>query len=241
MVSRKFRYVVWMFFVVVCAACERIIPDEEQHGDTENDTDDDTEECYEGDAWIESPEDIEDIVSFSCVTGDLRIVSLGSLTHIDLPNLEWVGGNLSIDGNEFLESYSFKALTSVGSHLVVSDNPALQNMNLELLTSVQEVSINTNGSLKGITGFGLLTEISVALSVMGNQALESLDGFSNLTSVGIGLLFLCNDALPTCQVESLRKRLDPDGKSLEACYFDNQEDTCPTDDSGCPDDLVVNC
>lgn len=190
--------------------------DTDTDGDTDIDTDDwptDTE-CYWGDLTIADASDVATLEPWTCLTGGDLTITTSVLTDVDLPNLQWVGGNLIIENNTTLTSLSglsalfdvngdlnitgnaglttlsgLSALQSVGGSLEVASNPDLASLGLTAVNSVGIMSEDgsiTIDSNPALTNANLtsLTSVSGNLEIFDNDALASLSGLGAFASVG---------------------------------------------------------
>jgi len=147
--------------------------DADADGDTDADTDADTgsdtapDECYDGDFTITTLDDVAFFEPYPCITGDLGVEE-DEIGEIDLPNLEWVGGNLDIDWPPNLTDVTMEALETIVGRLELS-GVSLNVVHMSSLTSVG------------------------GLSSAGNSPLCDID-LSSLNTVGSeGLMFGSND------------------------------------------------
>jgi hypothetical protein len=89
------------------------------------------------------------------IWGDLRIQQTATTqltTTNGLGQLQWVGGDIEISGNDSLTTVFLPALTSVGQDVSLSGNDSLTTVSLPALTSVgQDVSLSGNDSLATVS------------------------------------------------------------------------------------------
>ena len=76
-----------------------------------------------------------DLGSLASISGDVTLVNLSSLPHVDgLAALQTIGGGLTITDDHSLTSLTgLQAVTSVGGDLVIRDNPVLPTSQAEAL------------------------------------------------------------------------------------------------------------
>ncbi len=121
---------------------------------------------------------------------------LSSMTGLD--NVTSIGGNLSIGENVTLTSLTgLENVTSVGGDLWIANTAALTSlMGLDNLTSIGGViRIYFNNSLTNLSGLESLTCVVGDFWIIGNVALTSLTGLDNMTSIWGNLSIGGNDAL----------------------------------------------
>lgn len=165
--------------------------------------------CFVGNVTITETADIEALMPYACLTGDLTIRST-SLERVELPYLETVGGDVIIgagqtspDGNAALESLEgLSALTHVGGGVRIEKNPQLT-------------------SLRGLTSLETVTDY---LYINDNERLASIEGLSGLISVGGNLDIGGNPILPQCQACALSDQLETLGG--DTIFLRNLDDGC---------------
>lgn len=181
--------------------------------------------------------------SLASLTGleELSIMPTGELTISDHPELT------ALDGLENLEAVQ---------RLVITDNASL--VGFDGLDNLTEVTYNLwvfrNDSLIGLGGLSNLDHIGM-LALWDNPALTSLHGLSDDLEIGSWDLernpslaslegfedlvpeheftAIQNTALPTCALVAYRDSLQSDGWEGEVCIYQNLEDECDDDESGC--------
>jgi hypothetical protein len=179
--------------------------DTDADGDADTDADTETgDECWEGDFEITSVSDVAILEPYECVTGTLTVIDT-TLATLDLPNLEWVGGDLSVGDNASLTGLVASALSSIGGALEVGFwtsenegkyNPALSDLELGSLVFVgADLTVERNFNLASLDGLSSLAEVGGSLVIAANKSLADLDGLSSLVSVGQSLEIGNNDAL----------------------------------------------
>lgn len=182
---------------------------------------------YRGTLQINSPSDLRFASRYTSITGNLEIFhepnsesrfwvqdidALENLTHVGgilavgysilnnlngLKNLESIGGDLMIFGNEKLADLDgLKKLESIGGGVTISDNDQLTSLEgLRNLTSVGNIiTISGNDLLTNLAGLENMTAVNGDLDILSNDLLTSLAGLENITTVG-GLDIYNNDKL----------------------------------------------
>ncbi|MDB4265054.1 hypothetical protein N9893_03210 [bacterium] len=161
---------------------------------------------WEGDYIIDSLADIEAIIGYSSVAGNLTIHD-SYLTNLDgLSNLISIGGHLNIGNNASMTNLDgLSNVTWIGGGLVIESNGALTNLNgLSNVTSFNEyLKIHGNGALTNIDGLSNVTWIDGPMGVHSNTALTNLDGLSNVTWIDGSMEIGDNYALTSLNLDSL--------------------------------------
>lgn len=206
--------------------------------------DDASPECAEDPVWAGDVEigdemDLESLVGCTTIKGNLSIETT-ALTDVDaLYQLESVQGDLTIEGNEYLESVDGLArLDNVWGTITLGENTLLRGLDqLESLWLVGDVVIVSNMSLTTLAatdatvvgnvligGNYALTDVRIGpveavagdLHITSNSSLERLD-LDELTAVEGAVIITSNPRLPTCEAERLLQQLVDagfDGESL---------------------------
>jgi hypothetical protein len=129
--------------------------------------------CFQGNLTIENESDVERLAPFTCITGNL-VIAAPELTILDLPELNSIGGVLSI--------VSIHALT-----------------NLDGLSGLETihgtVGIDYNDALQNIDGLSSLKTVGESMYISFNNSLQNLDGLSGLETVGGTFLVRGNNSL----------------------------------------------
>ncbi len=156
-----------------------------------------TAPVWDGDYYIESSSDIENLNGYTGITGKLAISDSDIKDLSGLENLSSVGG-LSILNNDALTSLKgLENITSIDGGLWFYANPALKSLaELGNITSIEgDISFYYNSALTSLTGLENITSVSGDLYIRDNRALTSLTGLENITSVGGDLTINYNPAL----------------------------------------------
>ena len=153
---------------------------------------------FQGDYTITNEDDLNKLINYSVITGNLKIEKT-SLTNLDgLSNLTSVGGDLYIGYNAALPNLAgLSNITSVGGGLNICFNTVLTNLaGLSNITSVGGgLNIGFNPVLTNLAGLSSITSVGGGLSIGFNPVLTNLAGLSNITSVGGDLYIGYNAAL----------------------------------------------
>ncbi|HEY9160079.1 MAG TPA: hypothetical protein VIS94_03210 [Desulfomonilia bacterium] len=158
----------------------------------------DTAPVWDGDYYIETSADIENLNGYTDITGNLRIIGSDLKYMSGLENLSSIGGDLSFSGNESLTTLAgLENITSVGGSMWFYDNPALTSLAaLGNITSLGgDISFYYNSALTNLTGLENITSVGGELYIRDNRALTSLTGLENITSIGGDLTIYYNPAL----------------------------------------------
>jgi len=143
-------------------------------------------------------------INFPGCTEIVGNVEIGYSLWSDITNLDGlnvltsIGGDLSISGNEALNSLTgLDNVTSIGGDLKIHFNDSLTSLTglNKLPTIGGSLSIVDNENLTSLMGFDNLTSIGGHLEIAYNEGLTSLMGLENLTSTGTTLVIESNDAL----------------------------------------------
>jgi hypothetical protein len=153
---------------------------------------------WEGDYTIDTREDMENLLGYTEVTGNLTIKNT-SLENLDsLVCLTTVGGNFEIETNYDLTGLEgLVSLTSVNGNFYIRDNIFLNLQGLNNLSSVGgTLLIGDHVFMTSIEGFENLTSVGVTLLIANNRDLVSLPALQNLC---VGTLFRVQDNPNLCQ------------------------------------------
>jgi len=134
------------------------------------------------------------------VTGALRIKGTELADLTDLAGLHAVGGDLTVEGNDFLKSLSgLEGVKHIGDDLQIVRNTSL--VDLTGLESLREVSgdvvITGNVSLLDVRQLSGLGAVGGLISIRDNPLLASLIGFSGVATVGGSVLIERNGSITT--------------------------------------------
>jgi len=147
---------------------------------------------YTGDYIVLTLIDLFILQSYIVVTGSVTID--GSIASvIDLPHLQFVGGDLIIQNNADLTRLDMPSLIEVGSYLYIKTNDALTDIGLfdDLQYVHQSVIIEFNPELLNVNGFNSLIETR-SIYIRDNDSLLSIDGFNSyVNSEGVVSIIRC--------------------------------------------------
>lgn len=99
------------------------------------------DECVVGGVTLREAAEATALTPYPCITGSL-VVDTEELTHLELPNLQAIGGSLYVGGtgepeeNPWLTKIDLPALTSIGGGLHIHENRLLAELNLPVLENV---------------------------------------------------------------------------------------------------------
>ncbi len=147
------------------------------------------ERIFDGDILIDNDTDYQTFVasSYTEVTGDLTIRNVTFTTFLGLESLVSVGGTLTIEDNENLQSLESLIAMEQVNGLLVQNNVSL--INFEGLQALHTIgnsgfSILGNHSMIDVQGLDSLTMIEGDLNIGGENSIASLSGFSTLNNIG---------------------------------------------------------
>lgn len=234
--------------------------DVDTDSDSDTDADTDTGTCedliWEGDYSIDAGADIEPLVSYAEVTGDLIITADGisnisalqclrdvggDLLVLEASNLvdlgglqalDAVGGNLAVTdvpdaGTGDMSNVTLPSLSDVGGDLVVTDHPILSNLSVSNLTAIGgDFVVARNPSMATLTALDLIA-INGSFVFTDNDNCEDFDGMYPLSTINGDLTVVANESLPYCQVCDLLDQLS--GFDGDVTCHDNVSDTCWAD------------
>lgn len=114
---------------------------------------------FQGSFVLTNQIDLATIAGYAEITGDLSIAAPGMI-DISLPNLEVIGGHLTVIDNPDLVTLDLLHLRTVGAELKIYEAPALVTLSLPALERVGE---------------SVLIGLTAGLTARTNQALERLE------------------------------------------------------------------
>ena len=139
------------------------------------------------------------------IFGDLILVDTKFKDLLGLENLEYVGGDLRIEQQDFNQEIliGLDSLVFVGGNLIYGDNEGPISLDLfHNLTQIGGSLIieNNNGptifnGLEKVRGFEQLESIGGQLKIKNHNRLDTINNFQNLTNIGGQLLLEENDVL----------------------------------------------
>ncbi|MCY1719414.1 hypothetical protein OU798_03625 [Prolixibacteraceae bacterium Z1-6] len=123
------------------------------------------------------------------IEGNLSIISTEINSLNGLENLEYVGGKLLIEDNQYLKTFSgLQNLKHVGS-LAFSGNTHVRSFdNFEHLESIDSSIVIRNTYLEKITEFENISELKGDVVLENNSFLSNLSGLNNIESIGRDLI-----------------------------------------------------
>ena len=130
---------------------------------------------------------LDSLVQIETIGGNLDIIGnngLGSL--LGLSQLTSVGGFLRLYALNNISTLSgLDQLTSIGGELHIYNNPFLANLTgLEQLTSVKDITIHANRFLSNLSALSNITQLNGFLLLVKNNELTDFHGLHNITTVG---------------------------------------------------------
>ncbi len=129
------------------------------------------------------------------VGGTLELSFNNILNDISyFPNLQTVGGDLSIFSNDIVSFTTFDNLSSIGNSLSIGGGTLVDIPDFPQLTSVP-TQFNLNGAFTEVDGFNNL--VTVGLLGINGSNLQTITGFDNLTTVIFSLLIRDSPQLTT--------------------------------------------
>ncbi len=141
---------------------------------------------YEGDYTIYNQNDLDAIVGYTGITGNLVISSEFELVNLDgLEHLIHVDGSLRIENNIILEDLNgLSNLSTIGSNLIINGTYMRSFSGMASLISIgYSLDIQDCWSLEDLNGFENITVIHGNLVLSPRGPLHSVDGLANLTRV----------------------------------------------------------
>ncbi|MCP4680108.1 MAG: hypothetical protein GY854_32365 [Deltaproteobacteria bacterium] len=195
----------------------------------------------EGNYTIANSLDIPPLVPYTCILGNLRI-SAHALSSLDLPNLRYISGILSIESTSLPNLDGFSALKYVGGSLEIRQNDLLTDLDgMADLESVEFLLVYGHMALKSVNLPSLATVTNTfavhwdgsdrwqSILIIANPELETLD-FSSLATLDSAAGILDNTVLPYCEicadVAGFVDLADCDGNLEDACWSVDQI-SCP--------------
>ena len=143
-----------------------------------------------------------DLPNLCGVNGDLRIEKNPDLSHMTIPSLGYVDGDVYVYENDRLRKFSAPQLIEVGGSFYITDNPKLTALHIQ---SVQKIAgdmwLNALDDLDVIY-LPVLAEVGLTFRVASNDELYSLN-VDSLHTIGGGIRVLRNDDLPSLVLPAL--------------------------------------
>ncbi len=156
---------------------------------------------WSGDFYYNNSNDVESLVGFDAISGDLSITRIGASVLPNLENIQWVGGDVSISYNDGMKSLVGLSLASVQGSLYINGNYSLKTLKgLEHIEFVGGgLQVKNNVQLENINGLNNIESIGETLTVEGNTKLVDVKGLESLNSVTDTLRVYDNDNLQSLQ------------------------------------------
>ena len=154
---------------------------------------------YSGDYTITSQEEINNLVNYAEIDGDLFVRESFDLKNVSgLDNISRIGGSLFITYNRGIETLKgLHNLISIGMDLTVEANLRLET--LDALSGLSTVGgsliIKGHRSLRSLVGLRNLKSVGGDLIILDCTVLESLGGLGGIMTVGGSLVIGRNEAL----------------------------------------------
>lgn len=129
--------------------------------------------------------DISGLSNLSSVgTDGVKFVNNDALTGISLPSVSNIAfsatkESINISEHNQLQSISFTSLTEVSSRLFIVNNYNINTLDFPNVTSIGKFDF-INSSMISLTGFPLLTNIGLDLSLVGHPFLQDFGDFSKV-------------------------------------------------------------
>ncbi|MGY5851440.1 T9SS type B sorting domain-containing protein [Salegentibacter sp. F14] len=140
--------------------------------------------------------DLSFLKKITQIAGDLTIDQTG-ITSLHLDNLESVGGDFSVYGNENIEALDVPKISSIGRNLVIYDNQDLIEISgFYEIVSLHHLAISHNWYLTTIPEFNKLESLTETTQIMENTHLKEIKGFESLVCA-TGIQIHGNDSLTT--------------------------------------------
>src|SRR5262249_4007253 len=137
------------------------------------------------------------------VGGNVTVQSQQTLASISAAALATIGGIVTLDTDNALTTLSFPALTSVGQ-LRVSNDPQLASLDgFASLTTAPLVQIDSDAALASIAGLSGVHVYTVLLDLTDLPALTDVDGLAGVTRAGS--LTFQGLAVPSISLPSLTR------------------------------------
>ncbi|MFT4626122.1 MAG: hypothetical protein ACI8PZ_004794 [Myxococcota bacterium] len=156
-----------------------------------------------------------DLSCLCAVDGDLQV---GERSEVVAPHLEWVGGDLRVEGAAALATLELESLESIGGSLILTDAPALGTLDIEGVEAIGadvivqgtellealylsalvevpgDVRIEANPMLRRVE-LPRVVVFGGDVHVIGNRRLVDLDNTQSALSIGGDLEVVDNDAM----------------------------------------------
>ena len=138
--------------------------------------------------------DLSFLEKITSVQGNL-IIHQTNATALPLHYLEYVGGDLEITNNEYVEFLKFPEINSIGNNLVINGNINLLSISgFERITTLHHLGISNNWYLATMPKFLNLETLTEVTQIIENEHLEEIHGFNSLVCA-TGIMIHGNDIL----------------------------------------------
>jgi hypothetical protein len=213
--------------------------------------------CLNSPYTISNEAELNDFFLVECILDNL-VIETDYVTNLDLPNLKYAGGSITIRNNTSLIAVDgLSSLEYVKNNLILSNNNLLSditglknlkyiggsllidnNLYLNDFSGFQSIT-SINGSLvfrdipslTVIDGFDSLESIGADVEISGNDTLTALSGFKNLKTIDGGFSAYKNPYLYDCDICTFLENIDTVSGSL---FIDNNcQDNCTSNMDSC--------
>ncbi len=152
---------------------------------------------WNGDFYYNNSNDVESLIGFNAISGDLSIKRIGASVLPNLESIQDVGGDVSISYNDGMKSLTGLSLSSVQGSLYINGNYSLKTLEgLEHIEVVGgDLQIKGNVQLENIDGLNNIASVGEALTIEGNSKLADMEGLEGLGAIGGTFTLRDNDAL----------------------------------------------
>jgi len=189
------------------------------------------------DYTINNQMQLELLAGYAIVAGNLYIEDTTVIEIDELACLTQVGGDLFIiENTDLLNLEGLSNLGYVGGELRLFFNDSLPNLDgLASLTQIYNLRMDGQDSLVDIDGLDNLETVEGFILIESCEAIESVEGLFQVENMGEGeqLTLRNNTSLPNCQAIELRDVLIETGWTPDVCIYNNLDDICDDDVSGC--------
>ncbi|WNG19532.1 hypothetical protein [Cystobacter fuscus] len=147
-----------------------------------------------GDISVRTAEELAALAPIRVIVGSLHFEQL-PLEAVSLPGLEVITGDLSLQFQRKLQSFSLPALVSVGGSLRLFSDELLEQVDFAKLQRVEhEMQLDFLPRLSAVSGWPKLESVG-GLRLGRNSTLVDVRGFTKLRAVRGDILVAENDAL----------------------------------------------
>ncbi len=162
------------------------------------------EYVHEGSVVIESPSQVPAVLAYHEIAGDLVIrINFDDYSHLELPNLERIRGNLVVDPNSRVTSMSLPKLERIQGGLMLMEGRHLNTIEAPKLHTVDNSVTISNSSLESVA-FNALRRIGGALFLANNQNVSTVE-LPRLQNIAEGMKVMGNGRLQTLSLPQLEE------------------------------------